>query len=157
MKKRDLATVAMACLMLAACASYQTGSAHHPDELKRLERISGKTSLSVCPESAPLVAKGVKTVVLVDHKPIGTLKANSFVHVELEPGEHGVLLRHDGINSGSGGFMTLQTAADEVRYLWVGVTGNGWGVLTIDDFDNADEAQTCVRGAEYSVLADGDR
>ena len=43
------------------------------------EPIPGKTSLYVCRESALLVAKGVKTVVLVNNKPIGTLKANSFV------------------------------------------------------------------------------
>ena len=150
---RAMAAMTAACVMLSGCATYQAGSATRADELKRLEPVPGKTSLYVCRESALLVAKGVKTVVLVDNKPIGTLKANSFVHAELEPGEHGVLLRHDGVNSGSGGFMTVTTGPGEVRYLWVGVTGNGWGVLTIDDFDSEDEARKCVRGAEYSVLA----
>ena len=50
--------------------------------------------------------------------------------------------------------MTVTTGPGEVRYLWVGVTGNGWGVLTVDDFDSEDEARRCVRGAEYSVLAE---
>lgn len=153
---RAMAAVTAACVMLSGCATYQTGSATRADELKRLEPIPGKTSLYVCRESALLVAKGVKTVVLVDNKPIGTLKANSFVHAELDPGEHGVLLRHDGVNSGSGGFMTVTTGPGEVRYLWVGVTGKGWGTLTVDDFDSEDEARECVRGAEYSVLAAGE-
>jgi len=152
-KIQAMAALTAATLLLSGCATYQAGSATRADELKRLEPIPGKTSLYVCRESALLVAKGVKTVVLVNNKPIGTLKANSFVHTELEPGEHGVLLRHDGVNSGSGGFMTVTTGPGEVRYLWVGVTGNGWGVLTIDDFDSEDEARKCVRGAEYSVLA----
>lgn len=60
------------------------------------------------------------------------------------------------MSSGAGGFMTVATSPGEVRYLWVGVTGNGWGVLTIDDFDSQEEARECVRGAEYSVLAAGD-
>ena len=152
-KFQVMAATTAAGLLLSGCASYQAGSATRADELKRLEPIPGKTSLYVCRESALLVAKGVKTVVLVNNKPIGTLKANSFVHAELEPGEQGVLLRHDGMSSGAGGFMTVTTGPGEVRYLWVGVTGNGWGVLTIDDFDSQEEARKCVRGAEYSVLA----
>ena len=157
MKKfQVMAAMTAAGLLLSGCATYQAGSATRADELKRLEPIPGKTSLYVCRESALLVAKGVKTVVLVDNKPIGTLKANSFVHAELEPGEHGVLLRHDGMSSGAGGFVTVTTTPGEIRYLWVGVTGNGWGVLTIDDFDSQEEARKCVRGAEYSVLAADD-
>lgn len=146
-----IATLA-AVLALSGCATYQPGSASRAAELKRFAPVPGKTSLYVCRESALLVARGVKTVVVVNNEPIGTLKANSFVHAELEPGKQGVLLRHDGINQGSGGFMTIDTEPGEVRYLWVGVTGNGWGVLTVDNFDSLDEAQDCVRGAEYSVL-----
>lgn len=141
-----------AILALTSCATYQPGSASRAAELKQFAPVPGKTSLYVCRESALLVARGVKTVVLVNNAPIGTLKANSFVHAELEPGKQGILLRHDGMSSGSGGFMTIDTEPGEVRYLWVGVTGNGWGVLTVDNFDSLDEAQGCVRGAEYSVL-----
>lgn len=49
-------------------------------------------------------------------------------------------------------FPTIDTAPGDVRYLWVGVTGNGWGVLTVDNFDSLDDAQACVRDAEYSVF-----
>ncbi|MGY0651349.1 hypothetical protein ACW7GZ_05665 [Luteimonas sp. A537] len=152
MRYLAIATVTTAALALSACATYQPGDASRSDHLKRFEPVAGKTSLYVCRESALLVARGVKTVVFVNNTPIGTLKTNSFVHAELEPGQQGVLLRHDGMSSGSGGFMTINTEPGEVRYLWVGVTGNGWGVLTVDDFDSLDEAQKCVRDAEYSVL-----
>src|SRR3546814_19612523 len=67
------------------------------------------------------------------------------------PGKHGVLLRHDGINRGAGGFMTFAINAGDIQIFWVGVTGNGWGVLTIDNFDSESEARACVQGAEYSV------
>src|SRR3546814_2022578 len=67
------------------------------------------------------------------------------------PGKHGVLLRHDGINRGAGGFMTFDINAGDIQIFWVGVTGNGWGVLTIDNFDSESEARACVPGAEYSV------
>lgn len=152
MRHLALTAVSAAALILSACATYQPGSMNRAEDLKRFEPVPGKTSLYVCRESALLVARGVKTVVVVNNIPIGTLKTNSFVHAELEPGQQGVLLRHDGINSGSGGFMTIDTAPGEVRFLWVGVTGNGWGVLTVDDFDSVEDARKCVRGAEYSVL-----
>lgn len=145
-------TMLAAALALTGCATYTTGSADQAARLKQFQPVPGKTSLYVCRESALLAARGVKTVVVVNNTPIGTLKTNSFVHAELEPGTQGVLLRHDGINAGSGGFMTIDTEPGEVRYLWVGVTGNGWGVLTVDNFDSLDEAQACVRDAEYSVL-----
>lgn len=151
--RSGIAALAVA-MSLASCATYQPGPASRAAELKQFVPVPGKTSLYVCRESALLVARGVKTVVLVNNTPIGTVKANSFVHTELEPGKHGVLLRHDGLSSGSGGFMTIDTGPGEVRYLWVGVTGNGWGVLTVDDFDTLEEAQDCVRNAEYSVLGE---
>src|SRR5690606_40346373 len=66
-------------------------------------------------------------------------------------GKHGVLLRHDGINRGAGGFMTFEINPGDIQIFWVGVTGNGWGVLTVDNFDSDSEARDCVEGAEYSV------
>lgn len=152
MRHIALAVAAVTTLALSACATYQPGSASRAENLKRLEPVPGKTSLYVCREPALLVARGVKTVVLVNNVPIGTLKTNSFVHTELEPGQQGVLLRHDGMSSGSGGFMTVDTAPGEVRVLWVGVTGNGWGVLTVDEFDTVQDGHDCVRSAEYSVF-----
>ncbi|TBV72525.1 DUF2846 domain-containing protein [Pseudoxanthomonas winnipegensis] len=151
MKRVVSAVLAMASLCVAGCATYNVGGASASAQLKKFEPVPGKSSLYVCREKALLVARGVKTVVLVDNEPIGALKANSFVHTDLAPGKHGVLLRHDGINAGAGGFMTIDTKPDEVRFLWVGVTGHGWGVLTVDNFDDEAKARQCVLGAEYSV------
>jgi hypothetical protein len=143
-----------AALSLAGCATYQPGTQSVSDQLKRFEPVQGKASIYVCRIPAAWVARGVKTVVIVDNEPIGTLRQNSFVHTVVEPGKHGVLLRHDGLSSGAGGFMPFEVAAGDVRFFWVGVTGKGWGVLTIDNFDTEAEARECVSGAEYSVLAE---
>ncbi len=151
MKRCISAVVLAACALLSGCATYQAGSISTAEQLKRFEPVPGKASIYVCRIPAVLVARGVKTVVLVDNEDIGTLRQNSFVHTVVDPGKHGVLLRHDGINSGSGGFMPFEVQAGEVRYFWVGVTGKGWGVLTVDNFDTVADAQECVRGAEYSV------
>ena len=125
------------------------------DQLKRFEPVPEKASIYVCRIPAALVARGVKTVVYIDNQAIGTLRQNSFVHTVVEPGKHGVLLRHDGLSSGSGGFMPFEVSAGEVRFFWVGVTGKGWGVLTVDNFDTQAEARACVSGAEYAVPGQG--
>lgn len=135
----------------SGCATYQAGSADKSAILKRFEPIPGKGSVYVCRESALFVARGVKTEVFIDNENVGTVKVNSFVHTTVEPGKHGVLLRHDGINRGSGGFETFEIGPDEIKIFWVGVTGKGWGVLTVDHFDSEAEARECVLGAEYSV------
>src|SRR5690606_40730351 len=140
-------TVALAAALLASgCATYQAGSASQSDLLKRFEPIPGKGSVYVCRIPALLVARGVKTEVLIDNENIGTLKANSFVHTTVEPGKHGVLLRHDGINRGAGGFDTFEIGAGEIKFFWVGVTGKGWGVLTVDRFNTEAAARECVLG-----------
>lgn len=151
MKRRILAAVLAASVFLSGCATYQAGSLSVSEQLKRFEPVPGKASIYVCRIPAVLVARGVKTVVYVDNEAIGTLRQNSFVHTVVEPGKHGVLLRHDGINAGAGGFMPFEVSAGEVRFFWVGVTGKGWGVLTVDNFDSEEEARECVLGAEYSV------
>ena len=151
MRYKSLAAIMLAATVLSGCATYQAGSPTVSDQLKRFEPVPGKASIYVCRIPAALVARGVKTVVLVDNTPIGTLRQNSFVHTVVDPGKHGVLLRHDGMSSGAGGFMTFEASAGEVRFFWVGVTGKGWGVLTIDDFDSEADARRCVTGAEYSV------
>ena len=143
--------VFLASIVLTGCASFKEGDKGRERELRSFDAISGKVSLYVCRESALLVAKGVSSVVFVDNETVGTVKANTFVPTVLEPGKHGVLLRHDGLGSGAGGFMTFEAKADDVKFLWVGVTGKGFGVLTIDNFDSEGEAKACVRGATYSV------
>lgn len=151
MRKITMAVALAAALLASGCATYQAGSASQSDLLKRFEPIPGKGSVYVCRIPALLVARGVKTEVIIDNENIGTLKVNSFVHTAVEPGKHGVLLRHDGINRGAGGFDTFEIGAGEVQFFWVGVTGKGWGVLTVDRFDTEAEARECVLGAEYSV------
>lgn len=144
---------ALVVASLAGCASFQEGSKSREAELREFTPIPGKTSLYVCRENALLVARGVSSVVLVDNEAIGTVKPNTFVHTVLEPGKHGVLLRHDGLGSGQGGFETFESKAGDVRFFWVGVTGKGFGVLTIDKFDTEADARACVKGATYSVKA----
>lgn len=151
MRKITMAVALAAALLASGCATYQAGSASQSDLLKRFEPIPGKGSVYVCRIPALLVARGVKTEVLIDNENIGTLKANSFVHTTVEPGKHGVLLRHDGINRGAGGFDTFEIGAGEIKFFWVGVTGKGWGVLTVDRFNTEAEARECVLGAEYSI------
>lgn len=153
MKYVILAAAIGAMAALSGCATYQAGSVSRGDQLKRFEPVPGKASIYVCRIPAMLSARGVKTVVYVDNEAIGTLRQNSFVHTVVEPGKHGVLLRHDGMNSGAGGFMPFEAAAGEVRFFWVGVTGKGWGVLTVDNFDTEADARECVAEAEYSVPA----
>jgi hypothetical protein len=151
MKHSILAVALVACTFLSGCATYQAGGVSTAEQLKRFDPVPGKASVYVCRIPAMLAARGVKTVVYVDNEAIGTLRQNSFVHTTVEPGKHGVLLRHDGLGSGSGGFESFEVEAGEVRFFWVGVTGKGWGVLTVDNFDTVADARKCVAGAEYSV------
>ena len=151
MKHSILAVALVACAFLSGCATYQPGSVSTAEQLKQFQPVPDKASIYVCRIPAVLSARGVKTVVYLDNEAIGTLRQNSFVHALVEPGKHGVLLRHDGMSSGAGGFMPFEVAAGEVRFFWVGVTGKGWGVLTVDNFDTLADARECVADAEYSV------
>jgi hypothetical protein len=144
-------SLAASAILFAGCASIQYGDKAVDADLKTFRPVPGKVSLYVCREKAFLAAAGVNTVVIVDNETIGTVKPNTFVHAVLDPGKHGVLLRNDGLASGTGGFMTIETKPDEVAFLWVGVTGKGFGTLTVDNFDSPKEAMACVSGATYSV------
>ena len=104
----------IACITITGCASFQEGEKTKESELREFSSIPGKVSLYVCRESALWVAKEVSSVVFVDNEVIGTVKPNTFVHTVLEPGKHGVLLRHDGLGSGSGGFMTFDGKPEKV-------------------------------------------
>jgi len=146
MKKIALAVMAVA---LSGCASVQYGDKAAEASLKKFPTVSGKTSLYVCRVSG-FVASGVTSTVLVDGKDIGNLKPQTFVHTVVEPGEHAVQLVHDGIN-GSSGIYKIQTKSDELAFVWAGMTGGGWGVLTVDDFKTKQEAYNCVSDAAYSV------
>lgn len=136
--------------VLSGCASIQYGDKAVESNLKKFSAVSGKTSLYVCRVSG-FVAGGVTSKVLVDNKEIGNLKPNTFVHTVVEPGEHGVQLVHDGIN-GSSGIHKIHTKPDEVAFVWAGVTGGGFGVLTVDAFNTKQDGYNCVSDAGYSVV-----
>ena len=103
----------------------------------------------LCREKAAFVGAGNRTTALVDNKPIGTLKPNNFAHVVMDPGPHNVYIEHNPC--GKSGVLTVDTRADEVPIIWVGMTGHGWGVLTVDHFKSRSEAESCVRQAQYAI------
>ncbi|MFC0682866.1 hypothetical protein ACFFGH_33965 [Lysobacter korlensis] len=140
---------AVVSMSLGGCATVQYGSRDAEADLQRLEPIPGKASLYVCRENAAFVGAGNRTSVIVDDKPIGTLKPNNFAHTVVEPGSHDIYL--DQSPGGKSGTLTINTIADEVAIVWAGMTGNGWGVLTVDEFSDRAEAERCVRGAKYAV------
>jgi len=139
-------------LTLSGCASVQYGSKDTEATLKRLLPISGKTSLYVCRESAVLFGAGNRTTAIVNNRPIGTLKPNNFAHVVVEPGAQEVFVKRNP--GGDSGVLKMSTRADEVAIVWVGMTGAGFGVLTVDQFSTKAEAENCVKGAEYAVVAE---
>jgi hypothetical protein len=141
-------------LSLIGCASVKLGDKGREAELKRLQPVPGMVSLYVCREKALLVAAGVKTTVMVDNQPIGTLSPNNFAHAVLQAGRHDVYVRRVALGSSDSGKLTIDGKPGDVEILWVGVTGGGLGVLTIDRFDDRSAAVRCVQGAEYAVQAD---
>ncbi|WP_156900016.1 hypothetical protein [Luteimonas mephitis] len=120
--------------------------------LRNLQPIPGKVSLYVCREKAAFVGAGNRTTAVVDGNPIGTLKPSNFAHTVLAPGSHDVYIEHNP--GGKSGVLKIETLADEVPILWVGMTGHGWGVLTVDHFSTRSDAESCVRQAQYAVPAE---
>lgn len=149
---RYLLATASVSMALSGCASVQYGSKDTEAILKRLDPIPGKTSLYVCRESAAFFGAGNRTTAIVNNKPIATLKPNNFAHVIVEPGPQEVFVKRNP--GGDSGILKLNTRADEVAIVWVGMTGAGFGVLTVDQFSSKTEAESCVKGAEYAVLAE---
>jgi hypothetical protein len=137
-------------VIMSGCASVQYGDKTIESSLKKFSTVPGKTSLYVC-RVGGFVASGVTSAVMVDNKAIGNLKPNTFAHALVEPGKHEIQLVHDGIN-GSSGVHKIDTKANELAFVWAGVTGGGLGVLTVDDFNTRQEAYDCVNGAAYSVV-----
>ena len=138
-------------LVLSGCATITLGERTTADKLKTFAPAPGWVSLYVCREQAYLVAAGVRSRILVDNDEIGVLKTNMFAHVWLAPGKHGVLVRNDGLASGTGGLETFEAKPGETVYYWVGVTGGGFGTLTIDKFDEISTARACVTKAVYAA------
>src|SRR5262245_4824292 len=138
-------------LLLGGCASVSYGDKQAEARLRELQPVPGKTSLYVCRENAALMGAGNRTTVFVDKQPIGTLKPNNFAHTVVEPGSHDIYIKRNP--GGDSGILTIASQAGEVVIIWVGMTGGGWGALTVDHFSNRGEGDSCVKGAEYAVWA----
>ncbi len=151
MGKRIVAIGAV-LICLSGCATVKYGNKDTEAALRDLQPISGKVSLYVCREKAAFVGAGNRTTAIVDGNPIGTLKPNNFAHTVLIPGSHDVYIEHNP--GGKSGVLKIEAAADEVPIVWVGMTGHGWGVLTVDQFSSRSEAESCVRQAQYAVRAE---
>ncbi len=134
------------------CATVQYGDKAIEARLRDLQAIPGKTSLYVCREAAAFAGAGNRTTVVVNKEPIGTLKPNNFAHTVVEAGSHDIYIKRSP--GGDSGVLTIISNAGEVPIIWVGMTGAGFGVLTVDHFSSRAEAERCVKGADYAVRAD---
>jgi hypothetical protein len=144
-------TIALA-IALSGCATVQYGDKNTEANLRRLLPIPDKTSLYVCREAAGFVGAGNRTTVVVNKRPIGTLKPSNFAHVVVAPGSQDIYIKRNP--GGDSGVLTITSQANEVVIIWVGMTGAGFGTLTVDHFSNRSEAEQCVRNADYAVQAD---
>lgn len=149
MKYMNKALVLLAVVLMSGCATVKYGDKDTEAVLRTLQPVEGKVSLYVCREDAAFFGAGNRATAVVDNKRIGTLKPNNFAHVVVEPGSHNIYIEHNP--GGRSGILTVNTRANEVPILWVGMTGNGWGALTIDHFANRNEAESCVKSAQYAV------
>ena len=140
--------------IVSGCTSIKYGDKETEAELKKFQPVPDKVSLYVCREPALLVAAGVKTEIFVDDEPIGTLKPNMFAHAVVSPGKRYIFLRKYGIGTGNSGVLSVDSKPGEVTFVWAGMTAGGFGVLTVDFFDNTNAAMRCVKGATYSVKPD---
>lgn len=142
-----LATVGL----LAGCATATPGDKSREAELKRFANIETAVSLYVCREDT-FNGGGIGTEVFVNGKSLGSVKPNTFAHVELAPGEIGVFLRRSGIGhqSGDSGTLKVSAKAGEVVLVWAGPAGF-MGPLTVDNFPSPAEGRACVQKASYAV------
>lgn len=149
MKIQHAVAAGLVVTIMSGCATVTYGDKGAEATLRELQPVPGRVSLYVCREKAAFVGAGNRTTAIVDNKPIGTLKPNNFAHVFVEPGPHSVYIEHNP--GGKSGVLNLDTRADEVPIVWVGMTGHGWGVLTVDQFKSRSEAESCVRQAQYAI------
>jgi len=152
MQQRHKTLAVVSIIVLTGCATVQYGDKATEVNLRELNPIPGKTSLYVCREAAAFVGAGNRTTVIVNGQPIATLKPNNFAHTVVDPGSHEIYIKRNP--GGDSGKLTLQSRPGEVTIIWVGMTGGGFGVLTVDNFSSRAEAERCVRAAEYAVRAD---
>jgi len=150
-----LAVGAVALLMIACTSPVKLGAQEDEARLKALLPVAGKVSLYICREEGR-AGRGMRSTVIVDGTIIGMLLPNMFAHTTVDAGSHSVHLKKEApvIPSSTSGEHTFSATAGEVVVLWVGVTGQGWGTLTIDDFDTQAEGRQCVAKASLAVIPD---
>jgi len=136
---------------LAGCATVQYGPKEVEANLRKLNSVPGKTSLYVCREAAVLFGAGNRTTAVVNGQPIGTLKPSNFAHVVVEPGSQEIYVKRNP--GGDSGVLKIASQPGEVVVIWVGMTGGGFGTLTVDQFSTKSEAENCVKNAEYAIPA----
>jgi hypothetical protein len=137
---------------LVGCATVKYGDKNAEARLRELQPVPDKTSLYVCREAAAFMGAGNRATAVVDSRAIGTLKPNNFAHAIVEPGSHDIYIKRNP--GGDSGTLTIRTQAGEVVVVWVGMTGGGFGVLTVDNFSSKSEGERCVKSAEYAVVAE---
>ena len=147
--RRSTLTAGLA-FVLSGCATVQYGDKDTEASLRKMLALPGKTSLYVCREAAALMGAGNRTTVVVDNRPIGTLKPANFAHAVVDPGSHAIHIKRNP--GGDSGVLNINSQPGEVVILWVGMTGGGFGALTIDHFSTRSDAEQCVRGADYAVM-----
>ena len=152
MRLRLSILTAVLSFAVSGCATVQYGAKDTEASLQKLLPVSTKTSLYVCREAAVFFGAGNRTTAIVDGRPIGTLKPGNFAHVIVEPGSHEIYVKHNP--GGSSGILKITSQPSEVAIIWVGMTGAGFGVLTVDYFSSRTEAEQCVKSAQYAVQAD---
>ncbi len=139
-------------VILGGCAMVKLGDKVVEAALKKFQSKASKVSLYVCREDA-FNAGGAGAVAFVNGQSIGSLKANTFAHAELAPGEISVFLRRNGIgvHCGDSGTLKFAAKAGEVAIVWAGPAG-AFGPLTVDHFNTSADGEACVRKAKYAIV-----
>lgn len=137
----------------AGCASVTPGNHAAELELKRFPTKGGMGNLYVCRESNHLLPNGIRSHVLVNGRSIGLLGPGTFAQAYLTPGAYRVQLKSEGLLVNTEPYVDAQLRDGEVLILWVGVTGNGLGVYTIDNFPTEAAGRACVQWSNYVVEA----
>lgn len=98
----------------------------------------------------------MRSTVVVDGTPIGMLLPKMFAHTILNPGAHSLYLSNEAplIPTSKTGELKFEGKSGEVVLIWAGVTGGGWGILTVDHFETKANAIQCINDASYAVNAE---
>jgi hypothetical protein len=143
-----------AAAALAGCAAAPAPDTGPQGPALDFTPVAGKARLYVCREKAAYQSGAIESIVTVDGKPVGNIRASTVVHTLVEPGRHEILLRNvEATSNIRPPRTTINASAGELVFLWVGVTGRGWGLYSIDGFRDTASAQACVRDAQVRVSA----